>query len=81
MKAYETEIIIEKIRLTNGHRWVIFKDKFGISRIGFPYGECDYETAGKKYRAFIVTHTENGKQTNFVYFLNRINNIKESEDI
>jgi hypothetical protein len=80
MRAFETEITIEKIRLTNGYRWVIFKDKFGYNRIGFPYGEFDDDCVGKKYRVFIVTHTEEGKQTNIVYFLNRINNNKESEE-
>ena len=80
MKAFETEITIEKVRLTNGYKWFIFKDKFGYSRIGFPYGEYDDNCEGNRYRAFIVTHTENGKQTNIVYFLNRINNFKESEE-
>lgn len=73
MKAYETEITVEKTRLTNGYRWVIFKDKFGNSRIGFPYGECDDNMDGKRYRVFVVSHNEQGKQTSIVYFLNRIN--------
>lgn len=80
MKAFTTNIKVEQVRLTNGHRWVIFKDKFGYSRIGFPYGECDDLMTGNTYRVFVVSNSEQNKQINIVYFLNRINNNKESEE-